>query len=222
MRSSTRITDRTKASMENFVTAYPVPEAVREDRFAAAVSWKPLLPGGSNVTTHKLEYVSEELVAFASTIGARLFTLAFAGIGGLVFLMGLVLLNSANNFFPAIMMTSFGALFAIVGIWMFFRFDEAIMFDKERGLYWKANKPPRLDRKTIKRSNCCHLEDIAGIQLLEERVRSGQTSFFSYELNLVLADGNRLQVIDHSNLDQIRMDAATLGTFLDVPVWDGI
>ena len=222
MRSPKNINDRTKASMENVISTYPVPEAVREDSFASAVSWKPLLPGGSNFTTHKLEYVAEDQVAFASTIGARLFTLAFAGVGSLVFLIGLVLLTSSVNFFPGLMMIVFGGLFAAVGIWMFFRFDEAIMFDKERGLYWKANKPPRLEQKTVKRSNCCLLEDVAGIQLLAEKVGSQGSAFFSYELNLVLSDSSRVQVIDHSNLDQIRMDAATLGTFLEVPVWDGI
>lgn len=208
--------------MKDIISTYPVPEALKEDTFASLVSWNPLLPGGANFTTHKLEYVSEDQVAFTSTIGARLFTLAFAGVGSLVFLIGLVLLTSAANFFPAIMMISFGGLFAAVGIWMFFRFDEAIMFDKDRGLYWKANRPPRLEQKTVKRSNCCLLESIAGIQLLAEKVRSGSSTFYSYELNLVLEDSSRIQVIDHSNLDQIRMDAATLGTFLEVPVWDGI
>ena len=42
----------------------------------------------------------------------------------------------------------------------------------------------------------------------------------SYELNLVLQDGERLNVVDHGSFDVLREDAAKLGEFLGVPVWD--
>jgi hypothetical protein len=41
----------------------------------------------------------------------------------------------------------------------------------------------------------------------------------SYELNLVLKDGRRINVVDHGGADKIRTDAATLADFLGVPVW---
>ena len=49
---------------------------------------------------------------------------------------------------------------------------------------------------------------------------SGETSFYSYELNLVLADGSRVNVVDHGNLPRIRRDAAMLAGFLGVPLGD--
>ncbi len=47
-----------------------------------------------------------------------------------------------------------------------------------------------------------------------------KSSYYSYELNLVLDDGSRINVVDHGNLDRLRGDAQTLSRFLDKPVWD--
>jgi Fe2+ transport system protein B len=45
---------------------------------------------------------------------------------------------------------------------------------------------------------------------------------YIYELNLVLKDGKRLNVMDHSRRAHIRSDAQRLGQFLKVPIWDAI
>jgi hypothetical protein len=71
----------------------------------------------------------------------------------------------------------------------------------------------------------CRLSDIHAIQLLQEYVSTSSSSgsssrYYSYELNLVLKDGNRLNVVDHGKLSLIRTDAEQLGQFLNVPVWD--
>ena len=52
---------------------------------------------------------------------------------------------------------------------------------------------------------------------------SGDKSrYYSYELNLVLEDGSRLNVIDHGNVEAIRADAQKLAAFLGKPLWDAI
>jgi hypothetical protein len=53
-----------------------------------------------------------------------------------------------------------------------------------------------------------------------EYVTGNKSSYYSYELNLVLDDGRRINVIDHGNLDRLRSDAQPLSRFLDKPVWD--
>jgi hypothetical protein len=50
--------------------------------------------------------------------------------------------------------------------------------------------------------------------------RISPEALLSYEINLVLTDGSRLNLVDHSIQSVIREDAQTLGAFLDVPVWD--
>jgi hypothetical protein len=41
-------------------------------------------------------------------------------------------------------------------------------------------------------------------------------------LNLVLEDGNRINVVAHGNECKLRVDTGTLFAFLGKPVWDAI
>jgi hypothetical protein len=60
----------------------------------------------------------------------------------------------------------------------------------------------------------------ASFALWSEFVSGSKNSYHSYELNLVLNDGSRINVVDHGNLERLRSDASTLSRFLDKPVWD--
>ena len=64
------------------------------------------------------------------------------------------------------------------------------------------------------------LSSIHALQLLSEFVSGSKSSYYSYELNLVLNDGSRINVVDHGNLERLRSDASALSRFLDKPVWD--
>jgi hypothetical protein len=64
------------------------------------------------------------------------------------------------------------------------------------------------------------LSSIHALQLLSEFVSGSKNSYYSYELNLVLDNGSRINVVDHGNLERLRADASTLSQFLDKPVWD--
>ena len=66
------------------------------------------------------------------------------------------------------------------------------------------------------------LEDIHAIQLISEYISGEKSSYYSYELNLVLKDAGRINVIDHGNDGVIINNAKILSRFLDVPVWDAI
>ena len=66
------------------------------------------------------------------------------------------------------------------------------------------------------------LDDIHAIQLISEYISGKKSSYYSYELNLVLKDASRINVIDHGNDSTISSNAKVLSRFLDVPVWDAI
>jgi hypothetical protein len=66
----------------------------------------------------------------------------------------------------------------------------------------------------------CKLEDVHAIQLLREYCRGNKSSYYSYELNLVLHDGRRVNVVDHGKHSQILDEARMLSECLEVPVWD--
>ena len=65
--------------------------------------------------------------------------------------------------------------------------------------------------------------EIHSIQLLDEEVRNlREQMFWSYELNLVLGDGKRINLIDHRGQREIRWDAGDLPRMMDIPIWDFI
>ncbi|RWX50781.1 hypothetical protein VU01_12641, partial [Candidatus Electrothrix marina] len=47
-----------------------------------------------------------------------------------------------------------------------------------------------------------------------------KSSYCSYEINLVLQDGSRINVVDHGKKNRIREDAHALAEFLGKPLWD--
>ena len=49
-----------------------------------------------------------------------------------------------------------------------------------------------------------------------------KNSYYSYELNLVCINGERINIVDHGALHAIREDASILADYLSVPVWDAI
>jgi len=57
---------------------------------------------------------------------------------------------------------------------------------------------------------------------VREHLSSKNGSYWSFELNLVLRDGRRLNVMDHGDYDALRRDADTLAEFLGRPVWDSV
>jgi hypothetical protein len=67
-------------------------------------------------------------------------------------------------------------------------------------------------------SQATELATIQALQLVTERV-SGKSSYNSYELNLVLKDGKRINVMDHGDQTALNADAEVLARFLNVPIW---
>jgi hypothetical protein len=115
----------------------------------------------------------------------------------------------------------FGAVFAGAGGWIYFSMAKPRVFDKLSSMYWKGHKKPDYIYRPEDKKDAAMLSDIYAIQLIREYVKGDKSSYYSYELNLVLEDGKRLNVIDHGNKNEIMEDARKLGEFLSVPVWVG-
>jgi len=118
----------------------------------------------------------------------------------------------------------FGMVFFLAGYLIQRSFLCPRVFDLNCGYYWKGRIKSNSVGKKLHGEEC-KLKDIHAIQLLQEYCRSsnsngGGSSYFSYELNLVLKTGKRLNVVDHGKRDVIIADAHKLASFLKVPVWD--
>jgi hypothetical protein len=195
------------------------------DPLALQTEWIPAKGGGANFCTHKLAQVGMGRVEFHASMGAKLFCLVFL-LAGLAIAVGIPALEFSKGalrlgvelLFPLL----FGLVFAAIGGAMFYFWTKPIVFDRKRGFYWKGRKAPSemYDRAALK--DCARLEDIHALQLVSEYCHGNKSSYYSYELNLVLNDGRRLNVVDHGSRDKLRADTTTLARFLDKPVWDAL
>jgi len=197
------------------------------DAVALQTEWTPAKRGGASFRTHKLVEVDSFRLEFRASAGAIAFYLIFflVGIGvlGVIsytgFSSGTLPLNEGRAL-SFLLPLFIGLVFACVGGCMLYFGASPSVFDKRRGDFWRGRTVPYnvLARKGVKDS--ARLEEIHALQLISELCRSNDSSFYSYELNLVLENGSRINVVDHGNLDGLREDADTLSAFLEKPVWD--
>lgn len=216
--------NKIKAILKKISQSRPVFDAsVFNDDLAMKTEWSPLKGGGSNFRTHKLVQVDYTRVEFKSTLGAKIFSFVFIAFGvGIPVLIGYDSVQETGDLFQSevLFVGLFGLVFFGIGSFMFYWFAKPVIFDRTKGMYWKGWKTPQryLAQGSIDEGS--RIGNIHAIQILPEYVRSDKSSYYSFELNLVLKDASRMNVIDHGNAVKIREDAKMLSDFLGVPVWD--
>lgn len=189
------------------------------DPLAEKVDWFPLKGGGSNFKTHKLNKENYNRCNFKATLGSLIFAGTFSIMG-----LGLPLFIIINSGMPVFSVETlgimgFGLIFTGVGSFMGYRYLRPIVFDKSTGFFWKGWKAPEMYGRDNP-EGAIRLNEIHALQILAEYIRSDKSSYYSYELNLVLKDGSRHNVIDHGKLTALKNDATELSSFLGKPLWD--
>lgn len=195
--------------------------SIQNDNFKSSVSTAPLVYGGASFKTNVLVEKSSSKALYKPSIGAALFSFIFLAVGFGVLFFGLVPLFKSNfeiastNWFLLL----FGLIFSGAGSFMFYRFYKPRVFDKHLGVYYKAYNVDihKIRRDTSKKY--IPLNTIIALQIIGEHVKSDKGSYKSFELNLVLNDSSRKNVVDHGNLKSIIKDAEILSEFLNVPIW---
>ena len=200
----------------------PFDPAVFDDELAMKTSWNPAVSGGVNVGTHNLKLVSPERMVFSTSMAARL-------VIGILFAVPLVAIICIPIFWDDLDLPGVLGIFIFGGVFLgcAFFFGPRICglrsFDRREGCFWKGrwkrgdgalsirrtDLNARLEKEALK--DYIDLADVYAIQLIKEYVTSYGTehssSYYSYELNLVLKDGERMNVVDHGDLQRIRADA---------------
>ncbi len=198
-----------------------------DDAIAMQTDWTPAKYDGASFRTHRLVEVDSNRLEFRASGEAKWFYLLFLLVGTGM-LVGFCVYSLSTGGFSfdrnAILPLSIGFVFTIFGGCLFYFGTAPIVFDKRKGYFWKGRKAPDdvFDRTVIK--HLAELEEIHALQLISE-VCSGSGDggiHNSYELNLVLKNGKRINVVDHGKEIVLRQDAETISAFLEVPVWDAI
>ncbi|MCF6269552.1 MAG: hypothetical protein L3J41_07570 [Melioribacteraceae bacterium] len=189
------------------------------NKFAESVSWEPLRKGGASFKTHNLTQINSNRIEFQTSLGAKIVYFIFTLFGvamSIAFYYFKIVDIEISSFFPMLI----GAAFAVGGGMLYYFGTVPIVFDKGNGFFWRGRKNPENTIGGSNLKNSTKLTNICAIQIISEYVKNSNNAFDSFELNLILTDSQRLNVIDHSNLKQIRLDAKVLSEFLDIPVWD--
>ena len=100
---------------------------------------------------------------------------------------------------------------------MFYDSTIPLVFDRRRGLFWKGRKEPDEGGSF---GNATGFGAIHVLQL----VPTVAPRSVGYEINLVLGDGSRINVVAEGGVsrDRFREEAARLAEFLGKPVWDAL
>jgi hypothetical protein len=196
------------------------------DKIAMKTQWKPVkVGGGTNIRTHRLKEISPRRIEYIARGSVLCLLVVFVLLVVSIFVgISVIIAGGIAEFSRDSELIFFCIGPVIIGfsiIFLFFHYNTTpYIFDLNLGYYWEGrNKISPIDMKKVK--NRCRLQDIHAIQLLE-RYCNDSGLYYSYELNLVLKDGKRLNVMDHSRRAHIRSDAQRLGQFLKVPIWDAI
>ena len=194
-----------------------------DDPVALETEWVPAASGGASFRTHRLVQPSSYRIEFAATFGAKAFYLLFFLVGSGLLFFFLNPIRIAQTGFAnqdTLVPILVGAVFAIVGACLYWFGTVPRVFDQRLAAFWRGRKEPTPMDLVARGNPSAPLSSIHALQLLSEYISGSKNSYHSYELNLVLNDGRRINVVDHGNLKRLRSDAKTLSQFLDKPVWD--
>lgn len=195
---------------------------------AMKTEWFPLQPKGFNFQTYELQKTGPNRLVLRSTFWMQflyIFVICFGVpffVVGFLFFFQLVDVQTESDHSPVwggVIFMIGGTMIMLLGIYFLMRSRVPLVFDRKMG-HFETVAPStgglmglfKVPRRTIR------LHKIGAIQVLSEWV-SAKPSFLSHEINLILEDGSRIPVIDHSSRLRIMKDAKRLGRFLDVPVW---
>lgn len=179
--------------------------------------WGRLKWGGTSFQSHVLQSTEEGNMVFAPSWKAYLMPLI--PLAFFVFIaFKTQLFSNLQQTSPSFLLLPLVALG--ISVFIGYRNFKKSSFDFLNGIYWKGYRAPASSDEIGKRKNCAYIKDIGGLQIIRERIRSRNSNYTSFELNLVLKDGSRLNVIDHSNLSNLRKEAKRLAARLNVPLWD--
>jgi hypothetical protein len=203
----------------------PFDPAVLNDPIALRTAWTPAKNGGASFQTHRLVSIHPYRMEFRPTVGFLLFGGFFMFMGvGAVFLS--IVFAIQSHTFPAGLIAIFpmliGLVFALTGGWLMYTGSARIIIDKEEKAAWKGRKSPREVFNISELKDYSEIKNIHALQLISEHCDGSDSSYTSYELNLVLADGKRINLIDHGNRKKLIADAQTLAEFLGVPLWNAL
>lgn len=192
--------------------------------------WEVLESGYANYRSEKLEKVSSERLEVKQSASTKF-------VEALIMLFSLILIVIGfKNAFPKLLGIDAdpellgGMVFCLGGSWFLYTFfkrfiadDTLGVFDKRLCRYWEGDASLTQESEIIKLEKQCRLSTVVAVQLLSgtHRNTDGDPSPIE-QLNLVLRDKSRVNILAYADRAAMMKEAAILASFLGVPVWADI
>lgn len=191
-----------------------------DDPVAERTDWTPAAPGGITARTHRLVKVSPVRLELRLTHEAWRFCLVFVFLGALALVASVGSISGTfAKMLPVWPFLVAGVVFTGAGIILYRSLSRPRVFDMQDLWYWRGKRPEH--REAVEQCvDSAPLDEVHAIQILHEECQAKEATFSSYEINLVLHDGRRVNVVDHGALSHIRRDARSIADLIGVPVWD--
>ena len=214
---------------------FPVDPTQFNDPVAMQTGWKQVRAGKTSRASNKLMQANPDQLIYKPSMGGRIFGIVIALMGTLPIALYIQMKTGGGGIQVTgsgdpIIFALFGLVFIAAGILVFALATAPVVFDKKLGMFYRGrkqqNNPDAANKKNVMRFN-----DIHAVQLLtrletsnntnNDQIRTAPRIYKVHDLNLVRHDGERICVTTYMKADRAREDAARIGAFVNVPVWDG-
>ncbi len=173
-------------------------------RIRGLTSFEPLCPGGANFCAHRLDFSEWGRVRVVSTWKAKLAASVFVDVAIAIVAVAIFVERAR------VLCLIYGSVFLAIGLFLTW----ALVLRKRAFFNLTAEQ-------FVSGKEVVDFSRIAALQVVVEVVTGGKGgSYLSRELNLVLDDGSRVNVMDHGNRVHFEEDTQKLAETLGLEVWD--
>lgn len=201
------------------------PLEIKESEFDR-IELIPLVPGGNSGKTHRFIYVDSNEIEIVPDYGFfwRVLDIIPTTLPPLLWIV-FMFIDILGIFGMLVVLFIYLAILILHSFIKTINLNTKIVFNKRSGLYWIKKMTFISFNKTV----AIRLKDIKAVQIVKEEVKQTETVFEEqvdliescFELNLILKDNSRRNLIDHSEGNSILYDAKQLAKFLNVPLYNG-
>ena len=169
----------------------------------------PLVPGGVSFQSMRLVF-RQDSITVKATWKLHLGYILFMAIGTGIFCIGLF--SSEGLVWPALILGALFASVALISSLTMIIKKTFPLFDMVDGMFY----PKGFTRD----GSGIFLRQLDHLEILKERVYRRNNAYDSYELNVVLKDSSRYNILDHGNAKRLWEDAKSLADRLTLPLVD--
>jgi hypothetical protein len=172
----------------------------------------PIFPDtGTNFRDREISQINGSRIEIKPTIQSYLFYLIVMGIAGFIFIIG-INQKYQTTFSTTIFTIVLIVIVSKIPVAIYKLITTKIVFDQNRNIFW-------MGRDEYNAKTKISLQDIDSIQIITKTIVDSEgPNWKSYELNIVVKNGDRYNILDHSNIKKIMEEGEILSKFLGVPL----